>query len=191
MRTALALALALSAYPAFAQHHDMAPAGGAGIGKVHLANDGNSAAQAPFQRGLALLHNFEYLMAAAAFREAQAADPGFVLAYWGEAMTCNHPLWAEQDAAAGRATLAKLGATPADRAAKVRSAREGQWLAAVEALYGNGTKIERDAAYADKMRLLFDADPNDIDARAFRALSIMGLAVVGQSENLPEFDRRY
>ena len=31
------------------------------------------------------------------------------MAYWGEAMTYNHPLWAEQDPAAARAVLAQSG----------------------------------------------------------------------------------
>ena len=46
----------------------------AAVGEVAFANSGGPAAQAPFLRGLALLHNFEYPAAAAAFREAQAAD---------------------------------------------------------------------------------------------------------------------
>ena len=175
------LALAMSS-TAQAQHHhsEAASTTTMRVGTVKLRNEGNAAAQEPFQRGLALLHNFEYSTAAEAFRQAQAADPGFGLAYWGEAMTYNHPLWAEQDAAAARAVLAKLGATPADRSTKARSPREAQWLAAVEALYGEGTKIERDLAYADRMAALFTADPADVDARAFYALSIMGTAHSGR-----------
>ena len=167
--------------PALAQHEHGAAAPVQGkVGNVNLKNDGNAAAQVPFQRGLALLHNFEYSSAAEAFRAAQAADPGFALAYWGEAMTYNHPLWAEQDSAAARAVLARLAPTPEARRSKARSEREAQWLAAVEALYGSGTKIERDFAYADRMKAIFAADPNDVDARAFRALSIMGLAHSGR-----------
>lgn len=170
-----------SASPALAQHEHAAPSvEAARVGTVHLKNDGNAAAQAPFLRGLALLHDFEYPSAAEAFRAAQAADPAFVLAYWGEAMTYNHPLWSEQDASAARAALARLGLTPAARKAKVRSPREGQWLDAIEALYGDGSKVERDFAYSDRMKALFDSDPNDVDARSFYALSIMGLAHNGR-----------
>src|SRR5688500_10605336 len=67
-------------------------------GAVAFGNSGKASAQAPFLRGLALLHDFEYPAAAAAFREAQAADPAFAMAWWGEAMTHNHPVWMEQDA---------------------------------------------------------------------------------------------
>src|SRR4051794_21533210 len=78
-------------------------------GFVSFENSGAASAQAAFLRGLALLHDFEYPDAATAFREAQAADPDFAMAYWGEAMTYNHPVWREQDAARGREALARLG----------------------------------------------------------------------------------
>ncbi|HET9370585.1 MAG TPA: tetratricopeptide repeat protein, partial [Vicinamibacterales bacterium] len=64
-----------------------------GLGTLAFPNSGNAAAQEPFLRGVLLLHSFEYDAAAEAFREAQQADPNFALAYWGEAMTYNHPLW--------------------------------------------------------------------------------------------------
>jgi len=149
---------------------------GDGVGTEYMVmrHSGNAAASEPFLRGLALLHNFEYDRAAAAFKEAQAADPGFVMAYWGEAMTYNHSLWEEQDRDKAMAALAKLGATPAARAAKVRNSREAAWLSAVEALYGEGSKVDRDMAYLAKMRELFASDPSDIDARAFTGLAILG-----------------
>ncbi|HUG46640.1 MAG TPA: hypothetical protein VMK31_09060 [Sphingomicrobium sp.] len=182
---ALAGAFLATAGPAQAQqHHDGEPAAQMRVGTVTLENEGNAAAQPHFQRGLALLHNFEYSAAAEAFRAAQQADPDFALAYWGEAMTYNHPLWAEQDLVEARAALSRLGATPEVRAAKARSARELQWLGTVEALFGEGTKAERDRAYAESVRLLFDADPSDVDARAFRALSLMGLAHGGRDTGL-------
>jgi tetratricopeptide (TPR) repeat protein len=151
-----------------------------GAGAVAFENSGAPAAQAPFLRGLALLHNFEYPRAAAAFREAQAADPGFALAYWGEAMTHNHPVWMVQDAPAARAVLARLGASPAERAARARNDRERAYLAAVEALYGEGDKHARDRLYSDAMARLFARWPDDVDGRAFYALSLIGLAHQGR-----------
>ena len=150
------------------------------VGEVAFENSGAPAAQAPFLRGLALLHNFEYATAATAFREAQAADPGFAMAYWGEAMTFNHPVWMEQDRDAGRAALARLGATAAERRARARTERERLYLDAVETLYGEGDKAERDRAYAQLMESLHNRYPDDVDARAFYALSLLGLAHHGR-----------
>lgn len=151
-----------------------------GVGQVSFANSGAPAAQAPFLRGLALLHNFEYSSAAHAFREAQAADRGFVMAYWGEAMTYNHAVWKEQDAAAARAVLARLAPAREERLARARTPRERAYLESVEILYGEGTKEERDRAYSDRMRRLHETHPEDVDARAFYALSLLGLAHQGR-----------
>ena len=150
------------------------------LGEITFANSGSSTAQAPFQRGLALLHNFEYSRAASAFIEAQKADPDFAMAYWGEAMTYNHPIWFEQDAAAARAALAKLGASAEIRSAKAKTDRERGYLKAVETLYGPGSKNERDVLYSDAMGALHARFPDDVDATAFYALSILGTAHEGR-----------
>ena len=164
-------ALALTS-PAIAQHEHVDSSAAPKVTGLGLGS--------PQARGLYLLHNFEYARATAAFREAQVADPGNVMAYWGEAMTYNHPLWAEQDTAAARAALAKLAPTAGARRAKARTPREGLWLDAVEALYGEGSKVERDAAYHRRMAALFEADRTDIDARTFYALATLGLAHAGR-----------
>jgi tetratricopeptide (TPR) repeat protein len=150
------------------------------VGQVAFANAGAPKAQAPFLRGLALLHNFEYPAAAAAFREAQGADAGFAMAYWGEAMSYNHPVWMEQDRGAARAALARLAATPEARRARAGSERERRYLDAVEILYGEGGKMERDRAYSQAMEALHRRYPDDVDARAFYALSLLGLAHHGR-----------
>jgi tetratricopeptide (TPR) repeat protein len=154
-----------------------------GVGTEYMVFDTGIEGEAheQFLRGLALLHNFEYSRAAAAFRESQAADPDFVMAYWGEAMTHNHPLWEEQDRDAARAILEKLAPTREGRMAKTRSPREAAWLDAVETLYGDGgTKEERDHLYLAKMRALLESDPDDIDARAFTGLAILGTSHGGR-----------
>ncbi len=147
---------------------------------MSFANSGAAAAQETFLRGLALLHNFEYPDAAEQFREAQKIDPDFAMAYWGEAMTCTHPVWMQQDLPAARAALGRLGATPEARAAKAKTEREREYLRTVEVLYGNGTKNERDFLFSDAMAALHQRYPDDVDATAFYALSILGTAHEGR-----------
>ena len=149
-------------------------------GDVAFANSGAPAAQAPFLTGLALLHDFEYRAAKVAFQRAEAADPNFAMAYWGEAMTYNHPVWMQQDAAAARAALARLGPTPAAHAAKAGTQRERDYLAAVEILYGDGDKAARDFRYADAMAALHAHYPDDVDATAFDALALLGTSHGGR-----------
>jgi tetratricopeptide (TPR) repeat protein len=150
------------------------------VGEVSFANSGAPAAQEPFLRGLALLHNFEYPDATEQFRKAQEIDPGFAMAYWGEAMTYTHPVWFQQDLEAARAVLKRLGATPEARLAKAKTERERDYLRTIEVLYGEGTKEERDFRYSDAMAGLHQRYPEDVDATAFYALSLLGTAHNGR-----------
>jgi hypothetical protein len=165
------LLLVLSALPLLAQED---------VGEVIFANSGAAEAQAPFRRGLALLHNFEYPYAREEFRKAQQLDPSFAMAYWGEAMTHTHPIWFTQDQAAAREVLQRLGATPAERLAKAKTERERDYLATMDVLYGEGSKNERDFKYADAMKALHARHPNDVDAAAFHALAILGTTHQGR-----------
>ena len=151
-----------------------------GYGQVNFANSGSPAAQADFLDGLALLHDFEYAAAAAAFRRAQDADPGFAMAYWGEAMTYNHPIWMQQDLKAARASLNKLAPTAAERRTKAKTDREKEYLDAVEILYGEGSKEERDFQYEAALARLHARYPDDVDAVAFHGLAILGTAHGGR-----------
>jgi len=144
------------------------------LGSIDFSNTGAPEAQEAFNRGVLLLHSFEYADAREAFQEAHAIDPSFAMAYWGEAMTHNHPLWRQQDRAAARAALAKLAPTAEERLAKTPTERERGYLVALDVLYGDGDKMERDYAYSAVMRDLAARYPGDLEARSFYALSILG-----------------
>ncbi len=144
------------------------------LGVISFPSSGAREAQEHFIRGVLALHNFWFEEAEEAFKKAQQVDPGFALAYWGEAMSYNHPLWAEQDMAAARAALQKLGQTRAERSAKAPTDREKAYLEAVEILYGEGDKLERDRAYAKAMGRLAERFPDDDEAKVLYALSLLG-----------------
>jgi tetratricopeptide (TPR) repeat protein len=157
--------------------HDSEPYSVQGeLGVVHFASSGAPRAQPAFLRGLLLLHSFEYSAARREFQKAQDFDPAFAMAVWGEALTYNHTLWNEQDTAAARAAMAKLGSSPEKRIAQGRTARERDYLASLEALYGPGAKAERDAAYSAALGDLSRRYPRDLDARSLYALSLLGLS---------------
>jgi tetratricopeptide (TPR) repeat protein len=163
-----------------AQHdaHSSAPldSTAARFGTVSFANSGAPSAQPAFLRGLALLHNFEYGDAATAFRDAEGRDPGFAMAYWGEAMTYNHGIWREQDSVKARAVLQRLGATSADRLAKAKTEREKEYLRTLDVLYfGPGTKAGRDSAYAIETGRLAKRYADDADAQLFYSLALLSL----------------
>lgn len=139
------------------------------LGKVDFSTSGSPQAQAHFLRGLAALHSFWYEEALEAFRESTKIEPDFMMGYWGEAMAHNHPLWSEQDTAAGRQVTAKIRETPK------LSARERAYLEAIKLLYGEGDRRARDTAYSAAMEKIYRDYPDDLDAAAFYSLSLLGL----------------
>src|ERR1041385_6008911 len=139
------------------------------LGRVEFPTSGSAKAQQHFLRGLAALHSFWYEEAIEAFRESTKVDPEFAMGYWGEAMSYNHPLWSEQDIDAARQVLAKIKDTP-----KITE-RERAYIAAVRVLYGEGDKHARDVAYSAAMEKIYRAYPEDLDAAAFYALSLLGM----------------
>ena len=146
------------------------------LGKIDFPNSGKPEAHQAFIKAVLLLHSFEYADARDVFLEVQRIDPDFAMAYWGEAMTHNHPLWRQQDREAALQALGKLASTPEARGAKTPTDRERGYLQAVEVLFGEGDKVERDQLYAEAMRQLVERNPDDLEARSFYALSILGTA---------------
>lgn len=150
------------------------------LGEIHFQPSGNDEAQPHFQKGLLLLHSFEYDDAKKAFIQAQEADPDMAMAFWGEAMTYNHPLWRQQELEAGQEALKKLAETSEARQAKAGSDLEADLMAAAEILYGNGEKTVRDSAYAAEMEALHEKYPDNHEVAAFYALSLLGAVPVGR-----------
>ncbi len=85
-----------------------------------------------------------------------------------------HPLWGEQDVRRALDVLQRLAPTPNQRSAAAPTKRERGYLRAVEALYGEGDKKQRDHAYVTVTQSLAQRFPEDDNARAFYALSILG-----------------
>ena len=145
-----------------------------GLGTIDFPTSGSPGAREVFLRGALLLHGFEYDDAREAFRQAQQLDPDLVMAYWGEAMTNNRPIWVQLDLEDGRATLKRLGETPEARLATMPTEREQGYLRAVEKLFGEGDKLSRDLAYSESMAQLAAEYPDDLNAVSLYALSLLG-----------------
>jgi tetratricopeptide (TPR) repeat protein len=133
----------------------------------------SSAVASQFDSALALLHNFWYARAFERFNEVARSDPGCAIAYWGAAMTFNHPFWdppSQADETAAWVLVQK------GLAAKKSSDREKLYLAAVAALYENagaGNKSARDQHYRDAMAAACAKYPDD-ETKLFYGLSILG-----------------
>jgi hypothetical protein len=152
------------------------------LGTITFPTSGAPAAQPAFLEGVKALHSFQFDEAAEAFRRAEQADPGFAMAYWGEAMSFNHPLWAQQDVEAAKKALEKLAPTHEARLAKAKLPNEKALLEAQQLLYFSpGDKLTRDRAYSDVMARLYAQWPDDHEIATFYALSLLGTVRPGDT----------
>jgi hypothetical protein len=152
------------------------------LGTISFETSGAPAAQPQFLEGVKALHSFQFDEAAVAFREAKKLDAGFALAYWGEAMSYNHPLWAQQDREAGQRVLESLAPTLEGRLAKARLEKERALLTAIDKLYyGADDKLVRDRAYSDYLAELYARWPDDHEIATWYALSLLGTVRPGDT----------
>ncbi len=145
------------------------------LGNISFPNSGASEAQSAFLTGITALHSFEYGPARIAFAEAQQIDPSFALAYWGQAMSDNHPLWLEQDMDAATAALNGLAPDFQARLSMTPTEKEKAYLTGAEILYFSpGDNLQRDFAYAEHMARMHERWPDDHEISIFYALSLLG-----------------
>ena len=152
------------------------------LGNISFPTSGAPAAQPSFIEGVKELHSFQFDEAAIAFQRAEKIDPNFAMAYWGEAMSHNHPLWAEVDVDAAKKALEKLAPTLDGREAKAATPKEKQYLEAVNQLfYTPGDKLARDNAYSKAMARMYEQWSNDDEVSILYALSLLGTVRPGDT----------
>jgi tetratricopeptide (TPR) repeat protein len=142
------------------------------LGTVAFAVSCSASAQAGFNRGVALLHDFWYEEAKPQFERILKADPGCSMAHWGVAMSVFHQIWDRPDDAAQVLGWRELEAAQAH---PPKTAREREYIAALADFYRPGAKDyqARIDAYSAAMGRLYAAHPDDVDAGAFYALSLL------------------
>ncbi|MEE2777666.1 MAG: hypothetical protein VYE73_13000 [Acidobacteriota bacterium] len=178
-RTVTALTLFALTLPCAGQFKD--------VGVVDFPTSTESAeAQRHFLRGVAILHSFAWKQAIEQFQTAQKLDPDFAMAFWGETLCYNHPLFSNQDPTEPRKVLTRLGSSPAERASKAETDREKGFLGAVEVLWGDGESSDRKIGYYERMLDLYDQYPKDDEVATFYALSLLSASgSLGDSDYEP------
>ncbi|WP_298239258.1 hypothetical protein [uncultured Algibacter sp.] len=152
------------------------------LGIIDFEVTGTKDAIPKFEKGLLLLHSFEYQDAREAFLEAQKLDPNMAMAYWGEAMTYNHSLWRDQDFDNAIETVQKI--KKLREKVEFTTVEEGL-LDGVEILYKEKTlKKERDQAYMKHMQELFKKFPENNEIAAFYSLSLLGSVAEGRNDSI-------
>jgi tetratricopeptide (TPR) repeat protein len=173
----LSLALGVGA-AASAQQHEHGASTGEKLGTVALATSCNAASQPQFNRGVALLHSFEFGRAIEAFTTTLASDPSCAMAAWGIALS----RWTNPFAPGIRPPAAlQLGRDAVERARTIgpKTDRERAYVDAVAQLFDAFETVDqrtRLTAYRDRMAKIAAAHPTDSEASIFYALSIAAVA---------------
>ncbi len=149
------------------------------VGKVNFPDSCTPQVQSTIEKGVALLHSFQYEESEQVFTQASKADPHCAIAEWGKAMALDHQLWDFPSAA----TLAE-GRKDVEAAQQngAMTEREREYIAAAAAFYQDDPKLNHTArvqAYSSAMEKLYHDNPQDVEGGAFYALSLVSLAQDG------------
>jgi tetratricopeptide (TPR) repeat protein len=146
------------------------------LGQVNFPTSCAAEAQPSIETGVALLHSFQYEQADQSFSDAEKRDSKCAMAYWGKAISRYEQIWEFPS----EKTL-KLGAQDI-RCAQTLGAsteRERGYIAAAAAFYLADAKLretQRIQAYSAALERLRKQAPEDVNAAAFYALSLIALA---------------
>lgn len=154
-----------SVVPAFAQKPEQ-------LGSVAFSVSCEAQQQAAFNRGVALVHDFWYEEAQRQFEQILKTDPSCAMAHWGIAMSIFHQIWnrpSQTVMSQGWSELQKAQSPAA------RTERERDYIAALITFYQPGpakfqTRVD---TYVAAMAALHARYPDDVDASAFYALSLL------------------
>jgi len=156
-------------------HHDDAPTDLEKLGDVHFPVSCAATTQAPFERGIALLHSFGYVKAEQQFRTLAGADPSCAMAHWGIAMSQYQELWGRPSAAAIKTGTEQMAKAEYLTASTKITHREKAYIDALNGFFVEASKDFQTAAndYASAMGALHTAYPDDIEGAAFYALAVL------------------
>src|ERR1043166_3681412 len=143
------------------------------LGEVNFPVSCSAAAQAQFNRAVAMLHSFFFPETVKAFAAVAAQEPSCAMAYWGIAISQRpNPLVAPFPP-----ELMKNGwqAIEQARAASAKSQRESDWIEALAAFFKDYDSVDlrkRILAYEAARARLTARYPDDSEAAVFYALAL-------------------
>ena len=146
------------------------------VGNVDFPTSCTPQAQPALDKGLALLHSFQYSESEQSFAAAAQSDPQCAMAYWGQAMSHYELLWDFPDEK--QLAEARKNIDLAQKAAK-QSPRESEYIAAAAGFFNSDSKLshaDRTKIYVDAMGKLHDDNPGDVEAGALYAVALVSLA---------------
>ena len=146
------------------------------LGKVNFPTSCTAEVQPTIEKGVALLHSFQYTESEKTFAEAATREPKCAIAYWGKAMALFHQLWDfpnEKTLKEGRKDIGKA------QKLHLNNPREQGLINSAAAFYQKKSKMthpERTQAYSSALEKFHAQSQDDVEFSAFYALSLVSLA---------------
>ena len=147
------------------------------LGQLSFPTSCDPKVQAEFERGVAMIHSYWFLIARRTFEGVLQQDPDCAMAYWGIAIDRLNNVFvappSRADAEAAWAALEKA------RQIGAKTQRERDWIEALSSYYRDYDKTPvtvRLAAYNQAMEQLTERYPDDYEAKVFYALTLQASA---------------
>ena len=145
------------------------------LGKVNFPTTCADEVQPTLEKGLALLHSFQYKESEQTFKDAATRAPKCAMAHWGKAMALYHQLWdfpQENTLKEGRKYIEqarKLGAG---------NPRDEGFIVAAAAFFQKSkmSHVDRKKAYSSALGRFYLENVEDSEIGSFYALSLISLA---------------
>jgi len=149
-----------------------------GYGSLHhpvTTHSGTSLAQQFFNQGLLFIYAFNQREAVASFKQAAQYDPTMAMAYWGIALALGPNINQPEDTDRGKEAYAAI--TKAKSLEATVTPPEREYIDALAKRYAPDGRMTdaNQLAYASAMREVAQDNPNDPDAGALFAESMMDL----------------
>ncbi len=147
------------------------------LGTLSFPTSCDPKVQAEFERGVAMIHSYWFLVARGVFEDVLKQDPSCAIAYWGIAMDqlgnslVGPPPRAQADAAwAALEKAREIGA---------KTERERGWIDALRAYFRDHDKVDVDTrlrAYNKAMEQMAQRYPDDYEVQVVYALTLQASA---------------
>jgi tetratricopeptide (TPR) repeat protein len=146
------------------------------LGKVNFPTSCSANVQPEIEKGLALLHSFQYTESEQTFTAAATREPKCAMAYWGKAMARYMQIWEFPNEKTLRESRKDI-----EKAQKLHPAtpREQGFVNVAAAFFSNKSKLkhsERTQAYSAALEKFYSANSGDPEIGSFYALSLISLA---------------
>jgi tetratricopeptide (TPR) repeat protein len=154
------------------------------LGKVNFPTSCAAEVQPTIEKGVALLHSFQYTESGKTFADASKRDPHCAMAYWGRAMARFEQLWDFPN----DKTL-REGRKDIEKAKKLQpgTPREQGFVNVAAAFFLNKSKMtheERTQAYSTALEHFYSENSGDPEIGAFYALSLVSLSYADEPNML-------